>query len=143
MPTFNLKNATLDSLRSMGSMAGGLDLPLKASYALLKNVTELGRHLAEYDKQVAEMLAEYAVKDEDGKPATTPAGEGRVSYKIDPERRGEFSDKRAELDGFVVEGVVIHFAPESAFASDASMKASDLARIAWMIDGLSTLKDEE
>ena len=143
MPTFNLKHRTLDTLRVSATMASDLKLPQKAAFALLKNATEITRHLKDYDAKSGELLNEFALKDDDGKPMTTPLEGGRVQFKLDPSRIEEFASKRNELDDFVVENVTIHMVTEAAFVSDSEViSPRDLALIAWMIEGLTTLESE-
>lgn len=141
MPTFNLTNAALDNLRASIGLAASLPLPTKASFALLKNSNEIQRHLKEYDAKAGELLQEYAERDEDGKVKSTPREDGRVSFRLNPERIAEYAAERETLDGLIVENVTLHFAPESAFDSlKDAIQPKDLALIAWMIDGLSTLE---
>lgn len=143
MPTYNLTHQSLDNLRASCSLAAGLPLPQKVSFAVLKNSNEIARHLKEYDQKAQELLVEYAERDDNGKPVSTPREDGRVSFRLQKERIDEYAAARRELDTIVCENVTIHMVPESAFdAMREPLSPRDLSLVAWMVDGVSTLESE-
>jgi len=142
MATFNLTNHTLDNLRAATKRAVDLQLPQKASFALLKNNNEITKHLKDYDEKLQALFTECGAKDDDGNLIVKPREGGMVTVQIDPAKAEEFGSRRLDLDTFVVENVVIHMVSDAIFESRDTIAPKDLALVAWMIEGLSTLESE-
>ncbi|WP_291649946.1 hypothetical protein [Clostridium sp.] len=51
-----------------------MELPIKLSYALSKNITKIDRELAVYNKERQKLIEKYGEKDEEGKLKTKEDG---------------------------------------------------------------------
>lgn len=51
------------------------DLPIKASYAIAKNISKIGKELKIYEEERRKLIEKYAKKDKDGKIVADKAGQ--------------------------------------------------------------------
>ena len=73
-------------------------LPVKASYAIAKNITTINRELKIFEAEKMKIVNEYAIKDESGNPKVE-----NNSYKIIEEKEEECNSKINELLDIEVE----------------------------------------
>ena len=103
------------------------ELPIKASYALAKNITKMESELKLYNKEREKFINKYAEKDEEGNVKADEAGQ--IVFK-DPE--GWDKDIKELLA--IENDIDIHKFPIEALG-DCNISASELMLIDYMIEG--------
>lgn len=69
-----LSNEKLANSINVLSKLTNMELPIKFSYALSKNITKIDRELEVYNKERAKLIDKYGEKDEEGKLKTKEDG---------------------------------------------------------------------
>lgn len=103
-------------------------LPVKASYAIAKNIAKLEAELKTYNTEREKLIEKYSVKDEKGK---TIIGEND-QISINPEHLAEWSKDLQELIAIENEVDIHKFSVEAL--SGYNMSASELMLIDYMIE---------
>lgn len=103
-------------------------LPIKASYAIAKNIAKLEAELKTYNTEREKLIEKYSVKDEKGK---TIIGEND-QISINPEHLAEWSKDLQELLAIENEVDIHKFSVEAL--SGYNMSASELMLIDYMIE---------
>ena len=103
------------------------ELPIKASYAIAKNISKLEAELKTYNSEREKLIEKYSIKDENGK---TVADENN-QIKLQPEQVADWNKDMKEL--FAIENDIdIHQFPIEAL-NGHSMTPAEIMLIDYMI----------
>ncbi|WP_040209899.1 DUF1617 family protein [Clostridium polynesiense] len=103
------------------------ELPIRASYALAKNISKIESEIRVYEKERTKLIEKYADKDEEGQVKADEGGQ--IIFK-DPE--GWSKDIRELLA--IENDIEIHKFPISSLEG-YTMSPADLILIEYMIEG--------
>lgn len=103
-------------------------LPIKASYAIAKNLMRLEAELKTYNKEREKLIEKYSVKDEQGKTII----DENSQVKIQEEYLTEWNKDFQELLDIENEVDIHKFSVEAL--NGYNMSASELMLIGYMID---------
>ena len=106
--------------QAIGKLAT-LELPAKKAYGLSRFLRDATTHYEDVEKQRAELVNKYGVKDKDGNAAVTP------------DNLGEFVREFGELLSVEVEVYDPQLTLESL--ESAKMSAATFFGLTWLIDG--------
>ena len=101
-------------------------LPVKASYAIAKNITTINRELKVFESEKMKIINEYALKDESGNPKVE-----NNSYKIIEGKEEECNSKINELLDIEAEIEIRTFNIDSI--ENMNFSPSELLEIDFMI----------
>ncbi|MDC4243481.1 hypothetical protein [Clostridium perfringens] len=104
-------------------------LPVKASYAIGKNITKVERELKHYNKERQKLIEEYCLKEDDGTLKITDG-----NYDIDPARLKDFNKEIDELQEIEVEMDIHKFNIE--LLNGYEMTASEMMCIDFMLEDI-------
>ncbi|RZT02898.1 hypothetical protein [Cuneatibacter caecimuris] len=71
----------INTLQTLAALAEKR-LPVKVSYAVARNISELQKISADIEKERQKLIQEYAVLGDDGKPRTKKNEDGQDAYEL-------------------------------------------------------------
>ena len=101
-------------------------LPVKASYAIAKNITTINRELKIFESEKMKIINEYALKDESGNPKIESN-----AYKISEGKEEECNSKINELLDIEIEIEIRTF--NINVIEDMNFSPSELLEVDFMI----------
>lgn len=105
-----------------------MQLPVKASYAISKNITRAKPAIAAFDEEKRKIIARHALLDEAGAPVVA---DGQIKWKdADAEKaaNAQFDELLGLASDFVPHKIAV-----SELGNDAKIAPATLAALDWMI----------
>ncbi|QLY78034.1 hypothetical protein [Clostridium intestinale] len=107
-----------------------MELPVKVSYAIAKNINKIEKELKVYNAERQKLIQKYAVKDTDGKPKIDENG----TMNIQEELLEDWNKDTKELSTIENE-IDIHLIKlDDLFNCSCNISASILAAVEYMIE---------
>lgn len=117
-----LSNAKiLDSVSTLSKISK-MELPIKVSYAIAKNITKIESELKIYNIEKQKLIDKYAVKDEHG------------NLKISEEHQEDWTRDIEALAAIEIDVDIHKFSAEELINSNCNMTPGELISIEYMME---------
>lgn len=107
-----------------------MQLPIKVSYAVAKNVSKIEKELEIYNKERQKLVDKYCIKDEKGNNKIDENNQ----LKIADENLDDWNKSINELLDIEIDIEIHKFSKEDLFNSNCKMTPSELILIDYMIE---------
>ena len=125
-----LSNETIVNSADALSQLSVMELPVKVSYAIAKNINKIEKELKVYNAERQKLIQKYAVKDTDGKPKIDENG----TMNIQEGFLEDWNKDTKELSAIENE-IDIHLIKlDDLFNCSCNISASILAAVEYMIE---------
>ncbi|WP_286904271.1 hypothetical protein [Clostridium sp. UBA1652] len=125
-----LSNEIIVNSANALSQLSVMELPVKVSYAIAKNINKIEKELKVYNAERQKLIQKYAVKDTDGKPKIDENG----TMNIQEELLEDWNKDTKELSS-IENKIDIHLIKlDDLFNCSCNISASILAAVEYMIE---------
>jgi hypothetical protein len=125
-----LSNETIVNSANALSQLSVMELPVKVSYAIAKNINKIEKELKVYNAERQKLIQKYAIKDTDGKPKI----DGNGTMNIQEDFLEDWNKDTKELSAIENE-IDIHLIKlDDLFNCSCNISASILAAVEYMIE---------
>ena len=125
-----LSNETIVNSADALSKLSLMELPVKVSYAIAKNINKIEKELKVYNAERQKLIQKYAVKDTDGKPKIDENGTMNIQEGL----LEDWNKDTKELSAIENE-IDIHLIKlDDLFNCSCNISASILAAVEYMIE---------
>lgn len=125
-----LSNETIVNSADALSQLSVMELPVKVSYAIAKNINKIEKELKVYNAERQKLIQKYAIKDTDGKPKIDENG----TMNIQEELLEDWNKDTKELSS-IENKIDIHLIKlDDLFNCSCNISASILAAVEYMIE---------
>lgn len=125
-----LSNEIIVNSANALSQLSVMELPVKVSYAIAKNINKIEKELKVYNAERQKLIQKYAIKDTDGKPKIDENG----TMNIKEESLEDWNNDTKELSTIENE-IDIHLIKlDDLFNCSCNISASILAAVEYMIE---------
>jgi len=125
-----LSNETIVNSANALSQLSVMELPVKVSYAIAKNINKIEKELKVYNAERQKLIQKYAVKDTDGKPKIDENGTMNIQEGL----LENWNEDTKELSAIENE-IDIHLIKlDDLFNCSCNISASILAAVEYMIE---------
>ena len=125
-----LSNETIVNSAYALSQLSLMELPVKVSYAIAKNINKIEKELKVYNAERQKLIQKYAIKDTDGKPKVDENG----TMNIQEELLEDWNKDTKELSAIENEIDMHLIKLDDLFKCSCNISASLLAAVEYMIE---------